>query len=153
MDPATGSSTASVPLDDVLASKLPSDNILILPNDIISIPKAEVVYVVGDVKKAGGFQLSSHPTITLLQALSLAEGLDRDAAPQRAKILRQAPGGDGKTAEIPVDIKQIFDGKAPDVPLRGNDILFVPNSAAKSGSRRAAEAILQAATGVAIYRF
>jgi polysaccharide biosynthesis/export protein len=153
VDPATGSSTASVPLDDLLASKLPSDNILILPNDIISIPKAEIVYVVGNVRKAGGFQLSSRPTITILQALSLAQGLDQNAAPQRAKIIRQAPGGDGKAAEIPVDITQIFAGKAPDVSLLGNDILFIPNSAAKSGSRRAVEAILQAATGVAIYRF
>jgi polysaccharide export outer membrane protein len=153
VDPVTGGSTASVSLDDLLSSKLPSDNILILPNDIISIPKAEIVYVVGDVRKAGGFQLSSHPTISLLQALSLAEGFDRDAAPQRAKILRQPPGGDGKAVEIPVDITQIFDGKSPDIPLQGNDVLFVPNSAAKSGSRRAVEAILQAATGVAIYRF
>jgi polysaccharide export outer membrane protein len=153
VDPVTGSSTASLSLDDLLASKLPSDNILILPNDIISIPKAEIVYVVGDVRKAGGFQLSSHPTISLLQALSLAEGLDRDAAPQRAKILRQAPSGDGKPVEIPVDITRIFDGKAPDIPLQGKDVLFVPNSAAKSGSRRAVDAILQAATGVAIYRF
>lgn len=153
MDPVTGSSTASVSLDDLLSSKLPSDNILILPNDIISIPKAEIVYVVGNVRKPGGFQLSSHPTITLLQALSLAEGLDKDAAPQRARILRQASGGDGKAVEIPVDIAQIFGGKAPDVSLQGNDVLFVPSSAAKSGSRRAVEAILQAATGVAIYRF
>jgi polysaccharide export outer membrane protein len=153
VDSVTGSSTASVSLDDLLASKLPSDNILILPHDIISIPKAEIVYVVGDVRKAGGFQLSSHPTISLLQALSLAEGFDRDAAPQRAKILRQAPGGDGKAVEIPVDITQIFSGKAPDIPLQGNDVLFVPNSAAKSGTRRAVDAILQAATGVAIYRF
>jgi polysaccharide export outer membrane protein len=142
-----------VSLDDLLSSKSPVDNILILPNDIISIPRAEIVYVVGDVRKAGGFQLSSHPTISLLQALSLAEGMDRDAAPQKSKILRQAPGGDGKAVEIPVDITQIFAGKAPDIPLQGNDVLFVPNSAAKSGSRRAVDAILQAATGLAIYRF
>ena len=153
VDPVTGSSTASVSLDNLLSSKLPSENILILPKDIISIPKAEVVYVVGDVRKAGGFQLSSHPTISLLQALSLAEGFDRDAAPQKAKILRQSPGGDGKAIEIPVDITRIFSGKAPDVPLQGNDVLFVPNSSAKSGSRRAVDAIVQAATGLAIYRF
>jgi polysaccharide biosynthesis/export protein len=153
VDPVTGYSTASVSLDDLLASKNPVDNILILPNDIISIPKAEVVYVMGNVRKAGGFQLSSHPTISLLQALSLAEGMDRDAAPQKAKILRQAPGGDGKAVEIPVDITRIFSGKASDIPLQGNDVLFIPNSATKSGSRRAIDAIIQAATGLAIYRF
>jgi polysaccharide export outer membrane protein len=142
-----------VSLDDLLDSKNPVDNVLILPDDIISIPKAEIVYVMGNVHKAGGFQLSSHPTISLLQAVSLAEGIDKDAAPQRAKILRQAPGSDGKAIEIPVDITQIFTGKAPDIPLQGNDVLYIPNSATKSASRRAIEAILQAATGVAIYHF
>jgi polysaccharide export outer membrane protein len=153
VDLATGCSTASVSLDDLLDSKNPVDNVLILPDDIISIPKAEIVYVMGNVHKAGGFQLSSHPTISLLQAVSLAEGIDKDAAPQRAKILRQASGGDGKAIEIPVDITQIFTGKAPDIPLQGNDVLYIPNSATKSSSRRAIEAILQAATGMAIYHF
>ena len=152
VDLTTGSSTAWVSVDDLLSSKNPADNILILPNDIISIPKAEIVYVLGNVKKAGGFQLSSHPTISLLQALALAEGVDHDAALSKARILRQAPGSDGPPKEIPVDISKIYAG-APDIPLQGNDVLFVPASAAKSGSRRAAEAILQAATGVAIYRF
>lgn len=153
VDVVSGYSTASVSLDDLLSSKSPADNVLISPNDIISIPKAEIVYVLGNVRKAGGFQLSSHPTISLLQALSLAEGMDHDAAPQRAKIIRQAPGSDGKAIEIPVDIRKITDSKAPDIPLQGNDVLFVPNSASRSGTRRAAEAILQAATGLAIYRF
>lgn len=152
-DLTSGFSTASVSLDDLMSSKNPSENILVEPNDIVSIPKAEVVYVVGNVKKAGGFQLSSHVSITLLQALSLAEGLDRDSAASRAKIIRPAQGGDGKPIEIPVDIKAIFAGKSPDVPLFANDILFVPNSLAKSGARRTADAILQAATGVALYRF
>jgi polysaccharide export outer membrane protein len=133
--------------------KNPVENIVIYPNDTISVPRAEVVYVIGNVRKAGGFQLSSHPTISILQALSLAEGLDRDAKPEKAKILRQAQGGDGSPQWIPVNISQIYAGKAPDFALQGNDILVVPNSSLKSGSRRAAEAIIQAATGVAVYRF
>jgi polysaccharide export outer membrane protein len=153
VDPVTGNSTAYLSLDELQASKNPSDNILMYPNDIISIPKAEIVYVTGDVKKASGFQLSSHPTISLTQALSLAGGMDKDAAPGSARILRQAPGGDGKRIDIQVDITQIFAGKAVDVALQGNDVLYIPTSAVKSGARRAAEAIIQAATGVAIYRF
>src|SRR6202041_1892125 len=49
VDPTTGTSTASVSLDDLMSSKNPSDNILVETNDIISIPKAETVYVVGNV--------------------------------------------------------------------------------------------------------
>jgi polysaccharide biosynthesis/export protein len=146
-------STASISLDSLLAAKNPAENIVIRPEDVISIPRADVVYVVGDVKKAGGFELRSHDAMSLLQALSLAEGLGPDAAPQKARILRPTAEDASKMTEIPVDIKQIFEGKAADVRLYPNDVLFVPNSMAKSSARRAAEAVLQAATGVAIYHW
>jgi polysaccharide export outer membrane protein len=54
--------------------------------------------------------------------------------------------------EIPVDLRKIFRGDASDVPMRPDDILFVPNSAAKSASMRAIEASIQVATGVVIWR-
>lgn len=152
VDGTGGFSTVSLSLDDLLTAATPSENIFIRPGDVVSIPKADIIYVVGDVKKAGGFPLSSHPTISILQALSLAEGLDHDSSPSRAKIIRPVPGGDGKPKEIPVDISRILAGQNPDVPLFANDILFVPSSALKSGSRRAAEAALQVATGIVIYR-
>jgi len=152
VDGTGGFSTVSLSLDDLLTAATPSENIFIRPGDVVSVPKADIVYVVGDVKRAGGFPLSSHPTISILQALSLAEGLDHDASPNRARILRPTPGGDGKPKEIPVDISKILAGQNPDVPLFANDVLFIPNSVMKSGSRRAAEAILQAATGIAVYR-
>ena len=144
--------TASLSLDDVIAAKDPADNILIEPGDVISVPRGEIVYVMGNVKRAGGFPLNSRQNISLLQAISLAEGMDHDASPGHAKILRPAPGNDGRPREIPVDITKIVAGKDSDVPLLPNDILFIPNSALKSTSRRAAEAALQVATGVLIYR-
>jgi polysaccharide export outer membrane protein len=143
--------TAELSLDDVLAAKTPSDNILIQPGDVVSIPKGEIVYVVGDVHRPGGFPLTSHESMSLLQAISLAEGFAPNAATRSAKILRPVPGASGMPKEIPIDVKNIFAGKAPDVPLYANDILFIPDSAAKSGTRRAAEAVLQVVTGVAIY--
>jgi hypothetical protein len=38
------------------------------------------------------------------------------------------------------------------VALKNDDILFIPASAAKGAFRRTTEAVIQAATGVAIYR-
>ncbi len=145
-------STGSLALDDVLGAKNPADNILIEPGDVISVPKGEIVYVVGEVKRAGGFPLNTHESISLLQALSLAEGMGSEASGGKARILRPTPGNDGRPKEIPVDINKIYAGKSADVPLFANDILFVPNSAVKSTTRRAAEAALQVATGVIIYR-
>ena len=152
VNPVTGYSIATFSLDSLMSSRDPEDNIVMQPNDVVSIPKADLVYVVGDVKKAGGFQLSTHETVSLLQALSLAEGLGPDNAANHARILRQNPGGDGLPKEIPVDVQKIFAGKAPDMKLYANDVLFIPNSQAKIITRRAIEAAIGVSTGVLVYR-
>ena len=144
--------TISLPLDDLMVSKRPADNFQILRGDIISVPKASIVYVVGDVHRAGGFPISSHSSMSVLQAISLAEGLGPNDSSKNAKILRPAPGGDGKPTEIPVNVRAIFAGKAPDPPLFAEDILYIPNSSAKAGAKRAAEISLEVATGVLVYR-
>ncbi len=151
VDQTTEFSTATLSLDGLLAAKNPAENILILPNDVISIPKADLIYVVGDVKKSGGFQLSSHSSISVLQAISLSEGTGPSAKPKEAKIMRPTDKDATKMDEIPVDLTKIMAGKAPNVAMYANDVLFVPNSLAKSSARRAAEVILQTASGVAIY--
>ena len=88
----------------------------------------------------------------MIQTLSLAEGMDQNAAGSKARILRPPPGGDGKVKEIPVDIPKMLKGDDPDVQLYANDVLYVPNSLMKSGAKRTAEAVLAVATGVLIYR-
>jgi polysaccharide export outer membrane protein len=65
-------------------------------------------------------------------------------------ILRVVPGSKART-EIPVDVKELMQGEGTDLTLQADDILFIPNSKAKSISYRALEAITQAATGVAVY--
>ncbi len=150
-DATGGFSTATLSLDDLLAAKNPAENIAIEPDDVISVPKAEVVYVVGNVKRAGGFPLAQHGSMSLLQAISLAEGLDATAASKNARIIRPSVTAEGKPLEIPVNVQAVLAGKAPDEKLYANDVLFIPNSAAKSTSRRVTEAVIQAATGVAIY--
>lgn len=151
-DAATGATTETFPADSLLRLKRPEDNILLRPGDVVSVPKGELVYVVGDVKKAGGFVLSTHRTISVLEALSLAEGLGPDSAAGNARILRPNPNGDGDHTLIPVNVSKIFAGKEPDVKLFADDILFVPHSGFKVGSRRAVEAAIGITTGVLVYR-
>lgn len=136
---------------EVMEARHPENNIVILPNDVITVPKADLVYVIGAVKKSGGFVLAEREHISVLQALSLAEGLDRVAAPKSAKILRQQ-GNSQERAEIPCNLKLILEGKSKDIPMGANDILFIPNSAAKSAGIRALESALTIGTGLAIYR-
>ena len=110
-----------------------------------------MVYVVGSVRRPGGFVLSEKETLSVLQAVSLAEGLDRTAAPRKAVILRSATENAGGT-KVPIDVSSILSGKSNDLPLKANDILFIPTSAAKSIGYRSTEALIQAATGVVIYK-
>jgi polysaccharide export outer membrane protein len=134
----------------VMDAKNPDDNICVLPNDVITVPKADLVYVVGAVRRSGGFPLAEKEQISVLQAVSLAEGLDRIASAKNARILRQSTPGAERT-ELTVNLEKILDGRAEDVSLRANDILFIPNSLPKSAGMRALEAAIQTGTGIVIW--
>lgn len=151
-DPNPGGEEAiDVSVRDLLEGKSASQNVAIRPHDVITVPRAEMVYVVGEVNKAGGFVLNERETMSTLQALSLAGGLSHAAAPGYARILRTT-GGSEERAEVRIDLKRILSSKANDVPLYSGDILFIPDSAAKAAGRRAVETALQLAIGVAIFR-
>jgi polysaccharide biosynthesis/export protein len=150
-DPSGKFSVAQVNIKQILAGKNPTANIPILQHDVITVPKAELVYVIGSVNKAGGFVLSEKENMSLLQALSLAAGLERTANSRHAKILRMESDQEQRK-EVVVDIKKILEGESSDVPLHGGDILFVPDSAAKRAGIRTMDAIVQAAIGAAIWR-
>jgi polysaccharide export outer membrane protein len=150
-DPSGRYSVAQVNLQGILEGKVPEDNIQIFPHDVISIPKAELIYVTGDVKKNGGFVLGENQSMSVLQAVSLAEGLTNTADKKHSKIMRLNPGSDERT-EIPVDLKAIMDNKAKDVQMQSNDILLVPGSTGKKAALRIMEAAISTGTGLAIYR-
>jgi polysaccharide biosynthesis/export protein len=144
-------SVAEVNLRKIMDAKTPEDNIQIFPHDVISVPKAEMVYVIGEVHRSGGFVLGEHQSISVLQALSLAEGLNTGADPRHAKILRLKTDADQRE-ELKVDVKDALNGKKPDFPLQGEDILFIPGSTGKKAALRGLEAAIQTGTGLAIWR-
>jgi polysaccharide export outer membrane protein len=150
MDPTGQFSVASVSVKAILNATDPAQNIVILPGDVISVAKADVVYAVGSVIKPGGFPLNQEETLSALQVLSLAGGLTRTAALDKAEILHSTDQS-SKPIEIPVNLKRIMAGKASDLQLRPNDILFVPNNGVKSASFRALDAVITAATYGRIY--
>jgi len=129
------------------ATGLQNSNVPVFPGDTIVISKAGIVYVVGDVRVPTGVVLEN-PNLTVLKALAIAQGMNPTAAQDKSKIIRHTATGQ---EEIPVPLKKILSAKAPDPPLLPDDILFIPGSAAKSAFRRGTEAVVQAATGVAIY--
>ena len=149
---ATGQySVAEVSVKKILNALSPEENIQVQPFDVISVPKAELVYVVGNVKRSGGFVLGDRERVTALQALSMAEGLDKEAATNAAKILRRTVEG-SERQEIAVALGDILKGKKADVAMEPDDILFVPASTGKKVLLRSAEAAISIGTGIAIFR-
>jgi polysaccharide export outer membrane protein len=147
---ATGEFTvAEVNIEELIRGNNPSANIEVRPFDVISVPPAELVYVVGQVRKPGGFTMTGRENFTVLQAVSMAEGLDRTAAPKKARILRRTT--DANRTEIHVNLERILAGDAPDMPMLPEDVLFVPSNAAKSAGMKTLDAIIQTATGLAVY--
>ena len=122
-------------------------NIDVMPGDTITIPRAPIIYVVGDVGRPSGL-LVDNGTLTVLQALALAGGTNRTAKMGGARIIRKGPTG---MTETPVQLKKMLEAKSPDVTLQADDILFVPVSGARVVAARTMEAAISAATAVSIY--
>jgi polysaccharide biosynthesis/export protein len=151
-DPTGQFTVANVSLRGIMQATRPEENILIQPNDVITVPRADLVYVMGEVKKPGGFVLNERGSILTVQALAMAEGLTKVAVPQRAIIIRPASTPEGKRIEIPANLKDILSGKKTDVELLPEDILFVPTNAAKSAFANGLQAAVSAAASSIIYR-
>lgn len=127
-------------------------NVPVYPGDIVKVPRAGVVYVVGEVKKPGGFVLKSNEEMTVLKAMALAEGLTLTAVKNQTRIIR-TDAASGKKQEIPIDLGKILDGKTPDPALQSADIVFIPNSNGKYAVFRGSEAAISAITSLLVFRW
>ena len=103
-------------------------NPYVRPGDVISIPEAEQVFVVGNVLRPAAIPLKE--PITVSRAIAMSGGTLLDTKSDRVRIVRQSPGSIAKT-EIFVDLKAIDKQKAEDVVLQAGDIVDVPASGAK----------------------
>ena len=141
-------------VSEILEGKNPAANIEIKPNDVISVSEADsnMVYVVGDVQRAGAFTLGGRQSVSVLMALALAGGLGRTAKPEKAMIIRSVPG-QPKPQETAVNLQQILNGKLEDIRLLPQDVLVVPTSSRKTFTTYSVPATVSAAVYAAIYRF
>ena len=145
--------TVMVDLKRLMESNDPKLNLEIHPGDRISVQRAGIVYVVGAVNRPGGFVMNAgHEPMTALKAVALAEDLKPTAVGNRALIIRPKTSAASEQEQTPIKLKDILSGRAPDQPLQSGEVLFVPDSSSQRALRRAAEAAVQAATGVIIWR-
>jgi polysaccharide export outer membrane protein len=144
--------TQEINVKNLLESGEVRSNVLVYPGDVVKVARAGIVYVVGEVKRPGGFQLKGNENISVLQALALAEGLTRTSSKSHARIIR-TDNAAGTRKEIPINLAKVLSGKGSDLTLQPRDILFIPNSTGRTALYRGVESALSVGTGLAVYRW
>ena len=117
-------------------------DVRIYPGDTIIVSKAGVVYVLGEVNKPGAFVMENNTSMSLLKATALAGGTTKIASLKHALILKDSPQGPVQTE---VSLDKISHGKATDLQLHAEDILFVPLSNLKTYGAMGLQGAIQAA--------
>jgi polysaccharide export outer membrane protein len=118
------------------------------PGDTVIVPKAGIVYVLGDVGRPGGYIMQNSGRISLLQAVAMAQGVNRAAAKKHTRILRRKASGIEETV---LDLKQVLEGRVTDPQLQSEDIVYIPPSTPKSLLMRS-PVLVQSATSAAVYQ-
>jgi polysaccharide export outer membrane protein len=150
-EPPRLSNTITVNLNQLVEDGDATNNILLQAGDIVTVPHAGIVYVLGSVGRPGGYVLANDRShMTTLKMLALAGGLGPTAKSDRAVIIRK--DSQGQQHEVPVDLKKVQKRETEDVQLLPSDILYVPNSGTKQALLKAAEFGIALGSGVALYR-
>lgn len=117
-------STATLPGEDASAEVITvnvkdlqigrvSENIALRDGDTIFVPRAESIYVFGQVKNPGAYAIQKDTT-TVLQALSLAGGVTDNGAMNRIRIVRIE---NGQKKEVKVKLTDV---------VKPGDTIIVP---------------------------
>jgi polysaccharide biosynthesis/export protein len=103
-----------------------SDDPMVYPGDTVVVPRAAVVYVLGDVLKPGGYAIDTNNSkMTVLQAIALAGYANHTAAVGKSKLVRETSTG---VQEIDLQVSEMQKGKKADVALLPDDVIYVPFS-------------------------
>jgi protein involved in polysaccharide export with SLBB domain len=141
----------TINLNELLEKGDMRENIPLQAGDVVTVPHAGIVYVLGAVNRPGGFVMSNDRTeLTTMKVLALAGGITRIAKLDHAVIIRK--DDQGKQMETQVDLKKVLDQQSEDVQMRASDILYIPQSRSKEFLLQLVQISLAIATSAAIYR-
>lgn len=142
--------TFTINLADVLESADSRFNIPLIGGDVVSVPRAGIIYAVGAVMHPGGFLMQNDlDRMTMLKVLSLAGGTTNTAKIKNTIIFRKNLAT-GKRDQIPINMSKVLSLKTQDVQMEPNDILFVPDSQSLRALHRAGDVALALTEGVAV---
>jgi polysaccharide export outer membrane protein len=124
------------------------NSVLVYPGDTVIVPKAGIVYVLGDVGRPGGYTMADNDSeMTVLEAIATAGGTNKSAITSKVTLVRKTSNG---TTEIPISLGPMERGKQSDVAMQPNDVLFVPFSYMKNLAFNGSQ-IAASAAGAIIY--
>jgi polysaccharide biosynthesis/export protein len=104
-------------------------NVEVFPGDKILVPKAGIVYVLGDVGRPGGYVMQNNSRLTVLEAIAMASGVNRTGSEAHARLIHNT---NGKFEERELPLKEIEQGTAPDELLQADDVIYIPFSFGKN---------------------
>lgn len=144
-----GNASTPVPvfLPNNARGTLEAARIMVNPGDTVVVPKAGIIYVLGDVGRPGGYVMQDDSQLTVLQALALASGVMKTASEQNTRLLHRA---NGSVTERKLPLKEMEQGKRPDIQLQADDVIYVPFSMVKNVAL-GATSIVASASSAAVY--
>ncbi|HEX4029764.1 MAG TPA: polysaccharide biosynthesis/export family protein [Terracidiphilus sp.] len=124
-------------------------NVMVHDGDTVIVPRAGIVYVLGQVTRPGGFLMQEDGKLNAAQAISMAWGTTLLASTKHVLIIRPKP--DGTFVRFELNYKDMVKGKVAPPQLKAEDIIYVPNSKLKTALTDL-QTVLAAASQAAIYR-
>lgn len=108
------------------ADQAVQNSVMVNPGDTVIVPRAPVVYIMGDVARPGGYAIATNDSkLSMLQLVAMAGSTNKTAKTGLRLIRKDA---EGQQKEIPVQLAAIQKGKEPDIFLQQGDIVYVPFS-------------------------
>lgn len=150
---ATPAPTEKVQYKQLADPNNPVSKVEVWPGDRVSVERAGLFYVLGQVGRPGGYNLkSADEQVSVLQALALAGDVTGVAQNKAMLIRKDAAAPDGRR-EIALNLKSILQGHSPDRTLQADDILYIPASGGKKAMHTVAGIGTTAASAAIYTRF
>jgi polysaccharide export outer membrane protein len=146
-DSSSPALTKRIPVTDLYEFTDGTLNVTLTGGELIRVPEAGHYYVLGDVRQPGEFQIRTGSGATVLKALTISGGLQ--PYPKKLGYIYRTEGGSGGKNEIPVELKKIVEHKSPDIALRANDILYIPEATGRKNTMSVARTVGLIGAGLA----
>jgi polysaccharide export outer membrane protein len=102
-------------------------NFRVQNGDVIHVPFAGFAFVLGEVREPGKVPVKQDLTVS--QTIALAKGINEVAAQNDISILRFDDQGQRITLKVALD--RVTKGEDPDIPIKENDVVVVPDHLGK----------------------